>query len=169
MGVKQRIAVGLLTISAAGFYSWQEREAFVSEAMIPTKGDVPTIGYGSTHYGDGTKVKLGDTITRQEAEQLARKLMSKDEEFLRQRLKNVKLYQEEWDGYVDFVGQYGKGNWSGSTMERNLLKGNYVAACKGLLLYKYSAGFDCSIPGNKICSGVWKRQLERYGNCMSVQ
>ncbi|AXH71984.1 MAG: endolysin/autolysin [Podoviridae sp. ctbj_2] len=169
MAVKQRIAVSLLTISAAGFAGWQASESFVSSAMIPTKGDRPTIGYGSTFYEDGTAVKMGDTITRKRAEELARNLMSKDEAFLKKSLGDTPLHQEEYDVYVDFLGQYGKGNWKGKSIERELLAGNYVKACKNLLLYKYAGGFDCSTPGNKRCYGSWERQLERYGKCMGVQ
>ena len=34
------------------------------------KGDVPTIGYGSTYYPDGSPVKMGDTVTEPEANEL---------------------------------------------------------------------------------------------------
>ena len=29
--------------------------------------------------------------------------------------------------------------------------------------------FDCSTPGNKVCRGVWTRQLERHQKCMGMQ
>jgi GH24 family phage-related lysozyme (muramidase) len=170
MGMKQRVAVSLLAISAGGFSAWKAHEGFTDTAIIPTKGDVPTLGYGSTHYGDGTRVKMGDKITREQADVLARKLMKKDELFLQKSLNGtVKLYQEEFDVYLDFIGQYGQANWTGKSIQKELLKGNYAQACKNLLKYKYSAGYDCSIPGNKICYGSWERQLDRYGKCMSVQ
>ena len=54
-------------------------------------------------------------------------------------------------------------------VRRHLLAGNYVAACNALLKYKYAAGFDCSTPGNRICSGVWTRQLKRHAKCMAAQ
>lgn len=34
------------------------------------KGDIPTIGWGNTFYKDESKVKLGDEITQQEADEL---------------------------------------------------------------------------------------------------
>lgn len=70
---------------------------------------------------------------------------------------------------MDFVGQYGMGNWRPSSMRRDLLAGNYVQACHDLLKYKYAAGYDCSTPGNKRCWGVWQRQLERHAKCMEAQ
>src|SRR3546814_8496799 len=37
-------------------------------ALPISKGDVPTIGHGSTRYEDGTRVRMGDTITPQRAD-----------------------------------------------------------------------------------------------------
>jgi hypothetical protein len=50
-----------------------------------------------------------------------------------------------------------------------LLAGDYAGACKALLFYKFSAGYDCSTPGNKRCYGVWTRQIDRHSKCMGVQ
>lgn len=169
MSARNRIGVALLTMSAAGFAAWQASEGFAPVAVIPTKGDVPTIGHGSTRWEDGTRVRMGDTITRQRAEVLARNLNSQAEKQFAASLPGVKLHQEEFDLYMDFVGQYGITNWRGSSMRRDLLVGNYVPACNDLLKYKFAAGFDCSMPGNKRCAGVWTRQLERHAKCVAAQ
>lgn len=164
-----RVAVATLTMSAAGFAAWQASEGLTTEAVIPTKGDVPTIGHGSTHYEDDTPVKLGDRITPQRAVILAKNLQRVDEKRLAQSLPGVALYQAEFDVYMNFVGQFGIVNWRGSSMRRQLLASNYTEACHALLLYKFSAGYDCSTPGNKICYGVWTRQLERHAKCLAAQ
>lgn len=169
MSVRNRVAVGLLTMSLAGFGAWMASEGFTDVAVIPTKGDVPTIGHGSTRWEDGTPVKMGDTITRQRAEVLARTLNSQAEKKFAASLPGVKLHQEEFDLYMDFVGQYGMGNWRPSSMRHDLLAGNYVQACNDLLKYKFAAGYDCSTPGNKRCWGVWLRQLDRHAKCMAAQ
>ena len=166
---KIRVAVAGLVVSAAGFLSWVAYEGFAPVAAIPTKGDALTIGHGSTRYEDGSKIKLGDTITRERAEVLARNLMSADEKRFAASLPGAKLYPEEFDLYMDFTGQYGIGNWRGSTMRRKIMVGDYVAACHALLRYKYAAGYDCSTPGNKRCFGSWKRQLKRHAACMEAQ
>nr|WP_306396998.1 glycoside hydrolase family protein [Pseudomonas protegens] len=137
--------------------------------MIPTKGDVPTLGYGSTRWEDGTAVKMTDTITPQRAEILARNLNSQAEKEFAASLPGVRLHQEEFDVYLDFVGQYGIGTWRKGSPRRYLLEGNYVGACEALLLYRFAAGYDCSTPGNRRCPGVWTRQLERNAKCLSVQ
>lgn len=166
---RQRVAVGLLTVSLAGFGAWKASEGYTDTAVIPTKGDVPTIGHGSTRYEDGAKVKMGDTITRPRAELLARNLMTQDEKQFAASLPGVRLHQEEFDLYMDFTGQYGIGNWRASSMRRDLLAGNHAKACNDLLKYRFAAGFDCSTPGNKRCAGVWSRQLERHAKCMAAQ
>lgn len=168
MKLGQRIAVALLTVSASGFAAWQAHEGYTSQAVIPTKGDVPTIGHGSTRYEDGRKVKMGDTITRQRAAGLARGLMAQDEVKFRASIPAVRLYQGEYDVYLDFIGQYGIGNWNSSSMRRNLIAGKYPEACASMLKYRYAAGYDCSTPGNKRCWGVWTRQVQRYNLCMGA-
>ena len=166
---RNRIAVGLLTMSLAGFGAWKASEGYTDTAVIPTKGDVPTIGHGSTRYEDGKPVKMGDTITRPRAELLARNLMTQDERQFAASLPGVKLHQVEFDLYMDFTGQYGIGNWRSSSMRRDLIAGEYSQACTDLLKYRYAAGFDCSTPGNKRCWGVWSRQLERNAKCKAAQ
>ena len=167
--LRQRIAVGLLSLSAAGFATWQASEGFTPIAVIPTKGDVPTIGHGSTRYEDGSPVRKGDTITPARAEILARNLNSQAEKQFAASLPGVKLHQAEFDLYMDFVGQYGIGTWRKGSPRKSLLAGNYAQACRDLLKYKFAAGFDCSTPDNKRCAGVWTRQLERHAKCLSAQ
>jgi len=168
-----RALAASLALSAAAFGTWQVSEGYSSEAIIPTKGDVPTIGHGSTKYEDGTKVKMGDKITPQRAVQLARNLADQDCKKVSDSIPGVKLYQGEFDVYCDFTGQYGIGNWRSSSMRTHLMAGNYVQACTSLLQYRKAAGYDCStlVNGkpNQRCYGVWTRQKARYDACMGEQ
>lgn len=174
MSKRTRTSVMALVISAAGFSAWMTSEGFSPKPYIPAKNDVPTIGHGSTRYEDDTRVKMADPpITKQRAEVLARNLMSGDEKNLRATIPNISLYQTEYDLYLDFVGQYGIGNWRSSSMRRHLLKGEYEQSCKSLLKWKRAGGYDCSTmingkPNNR-CWGVWVRQLERHDRCMRAQ
>ncbi|MBJ2290736.1 glycoside hydrolase family protein [Pseudomonas sp. MF5691] len=167
--IRQRIAVSLLSLSAAGFATWQASEGYTPVAVIPTKGDVPTIGHGSTRYEDGSPVRMGDTITPARAEVLTRNLNGQAEQQFAASIPGVKLHQDEFDLYMDFIGQYGIGTWRKGSPRKSLLAGNYAQACNDLLKYRYAAGFDCSTPGNKRCAGVWARQLERHAKCMDAQ
>jgi len=184
----RRRLVAALSMSAAGFAAWLgfegaspvvqvvDERGITHEALaphIPTQGDVPTIGHGSTRYEDGTPVTLLDApITRPRAVQLARGLMREDERHFRASLPGVALHQAEYDLYLDFVGQYGIGNWRGSSMRRHLLAGQYRQACDALLRWRYQAGRDCSLPANwgpRGCRGVWTRQLDRHARCLAAQ
>ena len=170
---RKRLIVGLMTLSAAGFGSWMNSESFSPTPYVPTKGDVPTIGYGATRYENGQPVKLSDpVITRARGEKLARALLSEEEQRFRASLPGVSLFQEEYDLYLDFNGQFGGGSWRSSSMRRELLAGNHGAACKALLKWRNQGGRDCSLPQNwgpQGCKGVWTRQQERHAKCVAAQ
>ncbi len=173
---RQTVSALVLAISAtgAGFAAWMSNEGFTPVPEIPTKGDVPTIGHGSTHYENGTPVKMTDpAITKKRAEQLALNLMKADAKKFEATLKpETELSAGEFNVYMDFVGQYGIGTWATSSMRTQLLVGNHAGACKALLKYRFAAGYDCSttVNGqpNKRCWGVWVRQLERNNQCMEA-
>ena len=170
---KARLAVAALALSTAGFAAWKANEGLTLEAVVPTKGDVPTIGHGNTYYEDGRKVRMGDTITRQRADQLARNILSQKESKFRACLPGASLTQGEYDAYLDFVGQYGEGAWCKSSMRRLVLERRYVEACNAMLRYRFADGYDCStkVNGkpNRRCWGVWTRQRERVAKCLAAQ
>ena len=64
---RPRTALAALTLSAAALVGLVMQEGYTDRAVIPVKGDVPTIGFGTTGG-----VKMGDTITPPKA--LARAL-----------------------------------------------------------------------------------------------
>ena len=173
MTSKVRIAVAALTLSALGFIAIVSDESYTDKAIVPTKGDRPTYGFGSTLKEDGTPVKPGDRTDPVRALRTAQAHISREENRFRDSLPGVKLTQGEYDLYMDFVYQYGSGAWSQSSMRRHLLAGNYKAACDALLLYRRAGGYDCStmIDGkpNKRCWGVWERQLKRHASCVAEQ
>jgi lysozyme len=166
---KVRIAVSGLSVSAALIVALAVGEGYVGEAMIPTKDDRPTVGFGSTFKADGTPVKMGDRTDPVRALMTMHAHLSREERAFRTSLPGVALTQGEYDLYMDFVYQYGTATWSSSSMRRQLLAGEYRAACDALLKYRFAAGFDCSTPGNKRCAGVWARQQERHAKCLAEQ
>lgn len=165
--------VAAMSLSAIGFIGIVTHESYTDTAIIPTKNDVPTVGFGSTKKEDGSPVKLGDTTTPVRALVMAQAHLSREETMFRESLPGVKLTQGEYDLYVDFLYQYGISNWRSSSMRRHLLAGNYKDACDALLLWRKAGGYDCSnlIDGkpNKRCWGVWERQIERHQKCLAEQ
>lgn len=166
-----RIAFAALTLSAAGFAGLALEESYTTNAVIPTKGDRPTVGFGSTFRDDGTPVQMGDTITPARA--IARSVahIAKDEAGLKRCVTGA-MSQTEYDILLKFSYQYGVAATCNSSMVRNINAGQYVQACEGYALYKLSQKRDCSLPmhwGPQGCKGVWTRNLERRDMCLAAQ
>lgn len=187
-----RVLVAALSLSAAGFVGLAVHENYSDRAVIPTQGDRPTVGFGSTFHEDGSPVQMGDTTTPVRALIKAQAHISKDEKVFRDSLPGVALSQGEYDLYVRWMYQFGQTAWLKSPMRRDLLESNYLAACNGLLDYRKITSnrqespawtvrsrdakgrptrweFDCSTPGNKICRGVWTRAQELHKQCVELQ
>lgn len=163
-----------MKVTAAILALWIGYEGFAPKPEIPTKGDVPTIGHGSTHYGNGVQVKMTDPpITRQRAAELANTLLEDTyASCVRRYLGDTPVNITEWEVAVDFAGQYGCGNYLSSSMLRQTKAGQYAQACKSYLMWKKAAGYDCSqwVNGapNKRCYGVWTRQQDRSNACTAA-
>lgn len=168
-----RVLVTSLMLSASALIGLVVSEGYTERAVIPTQGDRPTVGFGSTIHADGSPVKMGDTVSPVKALATVQAHIVKEEQVFKESLPGVELNQVEYDTYMDFVYQYGSVAWTGSSMRRHLLAGNHAQACDALLLWKKAAGYDCStlVDGqpNKRCWGVWERQLARHKKCMEAQ
>lgn len=167
---KVRISIGALALSAAAFVGILTREGYTEQAVIPTKGDVPTVGFGTTGG-----VKMGDKITPVKAVQRALTDTSQFEGALKRCVK-VPLHPAEYDAYVDLAYNIGPTNFctnrktgKPSHLVTLLNAQEYRAACDAILEYKYADGFDCSTPGNKRCAGVWTDRQRVHAICMGVQ
>jgi len=166
-----RVAIAALSLSAAGFVGILLSEGYTDTAIIPTKGDVPTVGFGSTFRDDGSRVQMGDRITPPRAVARSATHIAKDEAGLKRCVTGL-LSQKEYDILVDFVYQYGVAATCRSSMVRFINEGRYTEACDAYGLYKKSQGRDCSDPkhwGPGGCKGVWLRNQERRHECMEAQ
>lgn len=89
---------------------------------------IPTIGFGSTRYADGTKVKLIDMpITEVEAMELLRETLVNFEKCINKNVK-VPLNQNQFDSLVSFVYNVGFGNFEKSTLLKKLNEEDYIGA-----------------------------------------
>lgn len=170
--MKPRVLVAALSVSAAAFGALVTHEAYTDKAVIPTKGDRPTVGFGSTFDEKGAPVRMGDTITPVQAVQRSLAHIAKDETRLKSCV-TAPLSQGEYDVLVSFAYQYGSKVACESSVVRLINAQRYAEACDAYLLYKRAAGYDCStlIDGepNKRCWGVWERSLWRQRACLEAQ
>lgn len=78
---------------------------------------VVTIGWGSTMYNDGRKIKLGDTINEEQAEDLLMwELKNKSN-----ALHGLTLNQNQFDSLLSFVYNLGVGAFAKSTLRKKIL------------------------------------------------
>lgn len=160
---KVRIGIAVLSLSAAAFVGILTREGYTDGVVIPTKGDVPTIGFGTTGG-----VKMGDRTTPVKAAQRALKDVGTFEGAIK-RCVHVPLAQAEYDAYTDLSYNIGSTAFCSSTIVKKLNTGDYAEACAAILRFKYAAGYDCSTPGNKRCAGLWTDRLRVHSMCMGAQ
>jgi lysozyme len=125
--MKARIVIGALTLSASALVGIAVHEGYRGEAYIPVKGDVPTIGFGTT-----AGVKPGDRIEPVQA--LVRKLadVQRFEGALKECVR-VPLHQYEYDAFMSLAYNIGPGAFCSSTLVRRLNAGDYTGACNEIL------------------------------------
>ena len=103
--------------SANGIRLIQEFEGLRLTSYLCSAG-VPTIGYGATFYHDGTKVKLGQTITREQANQLLVDHLKQFEGSVTGLLNTTKVNQNQFDALVSFCYNLGAANLAKSQLLR---------------------------------------------------
>lgn len=116
-----------MKISDNGLRLISESEGIVLRAYKdPAVGwDLPTIGVGTTIYPNGTKVKQGDTITKEQAFEYLRHDTDKFAQGI-DKLVTVSLNQNQIDALISFTYNVGLGNLKSSTL---LKKINSKASC----------------------------------------
>jgi lysozyme len=147
-----RITIAAISLSASALVGIASWEGFRSTAYIPIPGDVPTIGFGTTHG-----VKMGDTIDPVKA--LQRKItdISKFEGALKQCVK-VPLHQREYDSYLSLAYNIGPTAFCNSTLVRLLNQGQYEEACKQILRWDKAGG--------RVVPGLTNRRQAEYKQCI---
>lgn len=114
-------------------------EGFRSMPYLCPAG-VPTIGYGSTRYEDGTPVTLNDAaIERARADQIMRATLTSYEDAVRRYVK-VPLTQGQYDALTDFAYNAGPKNLQTSTLLRKLNAGDYAGAAEQFGRWVYGGG-----------------------------
>jgi lysozyme len=85
--------------------------------LCPAK--IPTIGWGNTYYEDGRKVKLGDKITQQRADELFLAVVEDFSKRIRTLLKKT-LNENQFSALVCFTYNVGVASLTKSTLLRKV-------------------------------------------------
>ena len=161
----KRSHIAGLSLSAAALVALVSHEGYTDKAVIPVKGDVPTVGFGSTFRDDGTPVRMGDAVTPVQALRRSLAHIQRDETGLKKCVTGA-LNQIEYDVLVNFAYQYGVAATCKSSMVRHINAGRYPEACDAYARYRFVGQRDCSLPENRrVCGGVWTRSLSRQADC----
>lgn len=149
-----RVKSGVLALSATALITIAANEGFSDRAYIPVKGDVPTIGFGTTEG-----VKMGDRTTPVDALKALNRDVAKYEKDIKKCIK-VPLSQNEFDAYVDLAYNIGPGAFCSSTLVRRLNHGDYASACRSILDWNKFHG--------TVLPGLTKRRQAEYYTCMGI-
>lgn len=126
-------------------------EAFEADAYWDKTGRVWTIGYGSTYYADGRRVREGDTITHSAAEALLEKVLADCIRDIRTRLA-ASLPEPQMIALASFLYNLGPGasgikdglfvlrNGAPSTLWRSVNAGDHKTAAEQFGRWVYSGG-----------------------------
>lgn len=147
-----RILAASLSLSGAALIGIALHEGYRGEAYEPVKGDVPTIGFGTTEG-----VEMGDRITPERA--LVRLLQDANKfERAVKRCAPVPMHQYEFDAYVSLTYNIGETAFCKSTLVNLLKQQKYVEACKQILRWDRFKG--------KPLPGLTKRRQQEYAQCL---
>ena len=117
---------------------------------------VPTICYGETK---GVQMGQKRTLTQCQ-EQLIQSAgeHAKALDGLPMTLTDVQLL-----GALDLTYNIGISGFKNSTVKRKLMQGDTRGAAQAVLAWRYitvkGKKYDCSVKGNKVCYGLWKRRV----------
>jgi len=136
----------IFSIGKNGLALIKKWEGVRLEAYIPVKGDVPTIGYGST-----LGVKMGDTISAERAEELLLEDLVRFEACISNSVL-VALNQNQFDACVSLAFNIGEGNFKKSTLLRLLNANNIRGAADEFLVWR--------LAGGRVLKGLENRRKE---------
>lgn len=152
-----RYAINTLKVGGALLVALAGMESYRGDAYIPTKGDVPTIGYGQT----GPTVKMGDKTTPERA--LAQLYTQAEGVYASgiKRCVTAPVTVGEFSSLVHVAYNAGVAGTCASAMVAKINAGDYEGACKEILRFRVTVkGRDCRIRSNNCYGLVTRRELE---------
>ena len=114
-------------------------EGFRADPYLDAVG-VPTIGYGSTYYPDGQRVRLTDPpISEPEARRLMQATLAEFEDGIADALQ-VEVTQSQFDALICWAFNIGVSAAQNSTLMKKLNSGDYFGAADQFLRWNKAGG-----------------------------
>lgn len=105
-----------MTVSQKGLDLVKQFEGLRLKAYLDSV-NVPTIGYGTTIYPNGKKVKIGESCTIEQAEEYLRTDINRRAA----AVGNIPVNQNQFDAILSFCYNLGLGAWNKSTLRKKVL------------------------------------------------
>lgn len=140
------------SLSDNGMKLLEQFEGLRLEAYLDS-ASIYTIGFGSTRYPDGSKVKKGDKITKAQAKEYKLHDLKEFENTVNTSVK-VPLTQNQYDALVSLSYNIGSGAFKNSTLLKKLNSGDYKGAAEQFLVWN-------KVNSKKVQGLVNRREAER--------
>ena len=128
-----------MKISPRGLELIKDFEGFSSTSYLDVV-NIPTIGWGNTFYEDGTKVKMGDQISKTDALKLLEVVANRDfADKIFPSIK-VKVTQSQFDAMVSLAYNIGTGAFLKSTLLKKVNAGDFAGAGEEFLRWNKANG-----------------------------
>lgn len=105
-----------MTVSQKGLDLIKSFEGLRLNAYLDSV-NVPTIGYGTTVYPNGKKVKIGDSCTSDQAEEY----LQTDINRRAAAVGEIGVNQNQFDAILSFCYNLGLGAWNKSTLRKKII------------------------------------------------
>ena len=128
-----------MKISSRGLELIKDFEGFSSTSYLDVV-NIPTIGWGNTFYEDGTKVKLGDQISKTDALKLLEVVANRDFADKIFPAIKVKVTQSQFDAMVSLAYNIGVGAFLKSTLLKKVNAGDFAGAGEEFLRWNKANG-----------------------------
>ena len=128
-----------MKISPRGLELIKDFEGFSSSAYLDVV-NIPTIGWGNTFYENGTKVKMGDQISKTDALKLLEVVANRDFADKIFPAIKVKVSQSQFDAMVSLAYNIGVGAFLKSTLLKKVNAGDFAGAGEEFLRWNKANG-----------------------------
>ena len=126
---------------------------YLESYLCPAK--VPTIGYGTIRYPDGSKVKMGEKISMKRAEEL----LIHEVEKIAAQIPVLNVNQNQYDALVSFVYNLGIGAFLRSTLYRKCKANPYDLTIRDEFFKWTKARVNGEL---KTLKGLVRRRTDEY-------